>query len=356
MTFSGVLVVGTFLSESGRNASYCEELATRLEGTGLRVTRTSPQVGRIPRLVDMLATALRRRADYDVAHVDVFSGAAFVWAELVCFELRRLRKPYVLTLHGGNLPGFAARWPTRVRHLLASAAVVTAPSRYLGEQMAAYRRDLVVLPNAIDLRAYKFQHRERPAPRLVWVRALHSIYNPVLAVDVLAQLVAHSPGATLVMVGPEKGDGSKQAVEDRARALGVSERVELVGGVARSEVAAHLARADILLNTTNVDNTPLSVLEALACGLVVVSTNAGGLPYLLSHQREALLVPRRDASAMTAAVRRVLEEPGLAGRLSRGGRALAEACDWSVVLDQWIGTLAGASVAGAGGRGRGTDE
>lgn len=351
---TGVLVVGTFLSGAGLSASYCEELATRLERTGIRVTRTSRQVGRIARLADMLATAFRRRGDYEVAQVDVFSGAAFLWAELVCFELRRLGKPYVLTLHGGNLPAFAAKWPTRVRRLLASAAVVTAPSRYLGEQMAGYRSDLVVLPNAIDLPAYDFQHRDRPEPRLVWLRALHRVYNPVLAVDVLAKLVSTHPGAKLVMVGPDKGDGSKQAVEDRARSLGVLDRIEIVGGVARSEVAVQLARGDILLNTTDVDNTPLSVLEALACGLVVVSTDAGGLPYLLSDERDALLVPRRDAAAMTSAVRRVLEEPGLAGRLSRGGRELAESSDWGVVLDQWIGVLAGASVAA--GRGRGIDE
>jgi glycosyltransferase involved in cell wall biosynthesis len=96
-----------------------------------------------------------------------------------------------------------------------------------------------------------------------------------------------------------------------------------------------MSQGDIFLNTTNVDNTPVSVLEALACGLCVVSTDVGGIPYLLEHEEDALLVPPDDAEAMAAAVRRVLTEPGLAERLSRNARKKAEGFDWSVVLPQW---------------------
>ena len=79
-------------------------------------------------LPDMLATVWTRRCDYDIAQIDVYSGAAFFWAEAVAFALRRLGKPYVLTLHGGALPDFAREWPRRTRRLLESAAAVTAPA------------------------------------------------------------------------------------------------------------------------------------------------------------------------------------------------------------------------------------
>ena len=115
----------------------------------------------------------------------------------------------------------------------------------------------------------------------------------------------------------------------------VGEPVLFVGGVANSEVPMWLNRGDIFLNTTHVHNTPVSVIEAMACGLVVISTNVGGLPYLLTDGEDALLVPPDDAEAMAAAVRRVLTEPGLAERLSANARRKAESFDWANVLPMW---------------------
>jgi glycosyltransferase involved in cell wall biosynthesis len=100
-----------------------------------------------------------------------------------------------------------------------------------------------------------------------------------------------------------------------------------------------MSRGDIFLNTTNIDNTPVSVLEAMACGLCVVSTNVGGIPYLLEHEHDALLVPPNDPQAMATAVHRLLNEPDLAERLSRNARQKAAQCDWSIILPQWEALL-----------------
>ena len=334
-TDPAVLFVGNFLSPRGANRGYSEELVERLESRGWRVPRTSSFTWRPRRLVDMLDTIWKQRHDYSVAHVDVFSGPAFLWAEAACFQLRRLGKPYVLTLRGGNLPMFAREWPRRVRHLLQSAAVVTAPSTYLHDHMQAYRRDIMLLSNAIDCDAYGFVRRSHVRPRIVWLRALHTIYNPVLAVDVLSRVSQTHPDATLTMIGPDKGDGSRGEVEARAKELGVTDRLTLLGGVPKLEVPRHLAEADLFINTTNIDNTPISVLEAMAAGLCVVSTSVGGIPFLLEHERDALLVPPRDPDAMSGALRRLLGDPELAGRLSDGGHQLALDCDWRIVMQQW---------------------
>jgi glycosyltransferase involved in cell wall biosynthesis len=332
-----MLFVGNFLSAT-LNRTYSEELADRLEARGWRIIRTSAQVPRDKRLADMLWTTWNRRREYELAHVDVFSGAAFAWAEATCLLLRALRKPYVLTLRGGNLPAFAARWPRRVRALLRSAAAVTAPSKYLLEHLDASRRDTIVLPNAVDTAAYGFRPRVEAAPRLVWMRAFHAIYNPVMAIDVLAKLTEKWPTTTLDMIGPDK-DGSLARVEQRARALRIHGRLNLVGQIPKSQVARHLASADVFINTTDIDNTPVSVLEAMAAGLCVVSTSVGGIPFMLTSERDALLVPPRDVTAMAAALERILEEPDLAERLSRTGHETALRCDWSQILTRWEATF-----------------
>lgn len=336
-----VVLVGTFAAVGSRAVG--EQLAVELSGRGWPVLLTSCKQGKLARLLDVVGTLWRRRREYAVAQVDVYSGRAFCLAEAACWTLRAAGKPYVLTLRGGNLPAFARRWPGRVRRLLASARAVTTPSRYLLEQMRSYRDSLCLLPNALDVRAYRFRLRSRPAPRLIWLRAFHHLYNPTLAVEVLARLSETCPQAELTMVGPDKGDGSRQAVEQLARRRGLAARVHLPGAVAKADVPGWLERADLFLNTTHVDNTPVSVLEAMACGLCVISTDVGGLPYLLRHEQDALLVPPDDAAAMTAAVRRVLDEPDLAERLSRGARAEAERFDWSAALEQWDQLLSNAA-------------
>lgn len=330
-----VLIVGNFLSHAGYTPAVCEELAERLPAAGYSVIRTSSHPNRLVRLYDMVTTAWRKRHDYEVAQIDLFSGPAFFWAEAVCWTLRRAAKPYILTLHGGNLPTFAQRWPRRVRRLLKSASIVTTPSRYLLEQMRPYRADLRLLPNPLNLRVYQFNLRQHPQPKLIWLRSFHEIYNPSLAPKVISLLVNEFPEIHLTMVGPDKGDGSLQQTEQIAAELNVSERITLPGGVPKADVPKWLNQGDIFLNTTNIDNTPISVLEAMACGLCVVNTNVGGIPYLLTDGEDALLVPADDPDAMATAVQRLLTNPKLAEHLSRNARQKAKQSDWSVIFPQW---------------------
>ena len=333
-----ILVVGNFLSGSGSNRSVCEDLSEHLRAEGWHISAASSKKGRLARLIDMVDAAWRQRGRYSVAQVDVFSGPSFIWAEAVCWTLRRASRPFVLTLHGGNLPAFAGRWPFRFRRLIRSAAAVTTPSRYLLEQMKPYREDMVLLPNALDLNRYAFRLRRQAQPSLVWLRAFHEIYNPVLAPKVLARLSdLRSP--RLIMAGPDKGDGSLQRTKRTAHELGVADGVLFQGRVQKTDVPDFLQKGSIFINTANVDNTPVSVMEAMACGLCIVSTKAGGIPYLLEHGQDALLVPPDDPEAMSAAIRRIISEPGLSEKLSRSAREKAERFDWSRILPQWESLL-----------------
>jgi glycosyltransferase involved in cell wall biosynthesis len=331
----GILLIGNFLSGGGGFHCFGEDLAAHLADAGWPTVVVSQKRARLARLLDMLWTAWRRRREYSAAYVEVYSGRAFYWAEMVCWLLRLLHKPYLLALHGGNLPVFARRAPARVRRLFSSAQFVMAPSRYLHEQMKPYREDMLLLPSAFDLKAYEYKERRQSQPKLVWLRSFHNIYNPALAPQVLERLAPTFPDIHLTMFGPDKGDGSAQDLQQVADALQVRQHLSQPGAVNKSQVPRCLNSGDIFLNTTNVDNTPMSVIEAMACGLCVVSTNVGGLPYLLENEHDALLVPPNDAEAMAAAVRRILTEPGLAQRLSFNARQKVENWDWSRLLPRW---------------------
>lgn len=330
-----ILLISNLFGAGSSYGGVCKELAFRLSSGGWQVTTTSALSNRLLRPLDMLATIWRTRRHYQIAHIDVFSGAAFRWAELSAWALRCLHKPYVLTLHGGKLPEFAIKHPIRVRWLLESASAVTTPSNYLLIEMTPYFNQIQLIPNPIDIQLYKFRARHQAEPRLLYLRALHKIYNPGLGVHVLDQLSSTYQQATLTIVGPDKGDGTAQTLRTVIEEKRLTDQVTLLGAIPKSEVPDMMEKADIFINTTNADNTPVSVIEAMACGLCVVSTNVGGIPYLLTNEHDALLVPPDDPNAMATAVERLLTEPGLAERISRNALTKVENFDWAIVHRQW---------------------
>jgi glycosyltransferase involved in cell wall biosynthesis len=249
--------------------------------------------------------------------------------------LRRAGKPYLLVLRGGNLPKFLSNQGERGRKLLRSARCVMAPSAYLKEELREIRDDIELLPNPLEVSNYEFRVRRQIEPRLVWLRGFRYIYKPAVAVETLARLRQDYPGATLLMIGPDRKDGSMAATRAAIGRHGLAQAVEIIPGVPKNEVGAWLQKGDVFLNTTGIDNTPISVLEAMACGVPVISTNVGGLPYLLSDGVDALLVPPDDAEAMAQAALRLLRNPEETERLVQAARRKAEACDWSVVFPRW---------------------
>ncbi len=330
-----VLIVGPFLAKSPGIHFVCVDIAQGLSDRGWSVTTTSDVTNRSIRAADMLATTWVKRLGYEVAYLDVFAGSAFLWAEAVGASLKALRCPFVITLRSGTFPALAERRPSRVRRLLESAAVVTSPSPFLKEHFISWRPDIRLIPNGLYLSQYPYREIAEAKPRLVWVRAYERRYNPFLALEVIKRLTHEFPDIELLMVGPDTGDWSAEQTREEAHRLGVEGRVCVTGAVSNREVPSVLQQGDIFLNTTNVDNAPKTVIEAMACGLCVVSTDAGGVPYLVTDEQDALLVPRADPEAMVAAIRRILVEPHTAAKLSRNARLRAEAHDWDRVFPEW---------------------
>ncbi len=317
-----------------------EVLAGLLAGEGYSVRTTSHVPARLPRLLDTLRSIYAWRSEIDLVIHQVFSGPAFVINDAASLLCRALGLRQIYVLHGGSLPEFASSRRGWVRRVMRRAQAIVAPSPYLAtvfEGIVDAPARIHVIPNSIAIEEYSYRHRREVRPRLLWMRTFHSIYNPELAVDVLADLRQTHPEATLTMAGQEKG--SHEQVREKVRRMGMVDVVRFPGFLGPEEKTREFGTHDIYLNTNRVDNMPVSVVEAAAFGLPVVATRVGGIPYLLSDGETALLTPDGDAGAMAAAVRRLLDEPGLAARLSANGRALAERSAWKSVRAQWEALL-----------------
>lgn len=330
-----ILFIGNHLQESGYSEGVSYLIGTQLKTKGHGIIFTSTKVNKLLRLFDMLQTIFNRKSEYEIAQIDVFSGSAFLWSFLCACSLKALKKPIVLTLHGGNLPVFAKYRAGLLRYLLNSANIVTVPSPYLQKSMARFRNDIRIIPNPIRIQAYEYRKRDKPQPNLIWLRAFHKIYNPELAPQVFAALVPLFPDAKLYMIGPDKGDGSLQDTKIMVEDLRLSSQIHFPGLIQKKDVPSWLNKGDIFINTTNIDNTPVSILEALACGMCIVSTNVGGIPYLVENENEALLVPPNDIDAFKNAIIRILTENDLACRLSENAKARIEKSDLSKVINEW---------------------
>ncbi len=177
-----------------------EELAIQLEQQGWQPILISRKLNRVARLLDMLCVIINQRNNYSIGEVDIFSGPAFIWGYLSALIIKQLKKPLILTLHGGNLPLFALKYPRIVKSLLCLADTVIAPSSYLVKKMILYRPDIRLIPNAVEISQYSFRLREKPRLKLVWLRAFHQIYNPLLATKVVKILENQKLNPHLLMV------------------------------------------------------------------------------------------------------------------------------------------------------------
>lgn len=328
-----IAFIGNFLSTSRGGRSVCEDLSDKLEEIGYPVVRSSSKLNRIARLVDMIWTT--STAHYSAAIVDVYSGRSFFWAEIASAILRWRKKPFALTLHGGALAEFAAKWPGRVRRLLHCATTVTSPSFFLKEMLQGFREDIFQLPNAIELNKYTFRERTIAEPKLCWLRAMHRIYDPFLTIETVRLLVEEFPSLHLSMYGPDLHDGSSMRVLESIHRYNLKENITWYGTLPNNDVPAVLNKSDIFLNTTTFESFGIAMMEAAASGLCIATTNVGELPHLWTDGENSLLVPPRDPMKMAEAVRRILCNPPLARQLSLGARRRAQNFDWSTILPQW---------------------
>lgn len=328
-------MIGNYLTSPRHNRNVWQALAERLPAMGWEVFTTSRRESKILRLLDMLATIVIKRNRYEIAQIDVFSGKAFIFAEYCARLLHVFKKPIVLTLHGGGLPNFAEKHPKRISKLLSLASEVITPSPFLQQSLSKYQNRIKIIPNGIDISTIPYKPRKSLTPRLIWIRAFHQTYNPELAVKVLSILSSDFPTIQLTMVGPDKGDGSLQAVNSLATKLAVQGRLNILPAVSYDKVPSLLDRADIFVNTTNYDTAPRSLLEAMANGACVVSTNVGGIPWMVTNLHDGLLVPPGDAPAMAGAIKSLLVDTEFALRISENARRTAERHDWSCVIPEW---------------------
>lgn len=331
-----ILYLGNKLSNYGINKTTVETLGENLTQSGFRVVSYSSQKNSFLRILDMLFGILKHR-NFDYILIDTYSTSAFWFAFLGSQLARFLKIKYIPILHGGNLPNRLTSNPKLCNMLFQNAYRNVAPSDYLKFYFEKFGLTNVIhIPNSIPLSDYVFKERQKFTPNILWVRAFATIYNPKMAIDVLHLLQKKYANATLTMVGPDK-DGSLKTTKEYANQLNL--KVTFTGKLSKEKWTDLASSHDVFINTTHFDNTPVSVLEAMAIGLPVISTNVGGLPFMISHGVNGYLVTDNNATQMSEQIENILNFPAQTSAIITTAKNRVSAIDWEVVKNQWIDLL-----------------
>jgi len=329
-----ILYVGNMLSAHGLSVTTIETLGAQLESCGYSFIYSSTKKPMLARLMDMVLTLLKNRSVVDKVMIDTYSTKAFWYCYTISLLSRLFKIPYIPILHGGGLPQRLKNQPISSRHVFSNSLLNISPSRYLQVAFKEHGYNSTYIPNNISIEQYQFKERRHCDPKLLYVRCFDRTYNPTMAVEVLALVKKRYPSTTLCMVGPDK-DGSLKKCKDLTEKLGVDDSIRFTGKLSKQEWHKLSEEYSIFINTTNFDNMPVSIIEAMALGLPIVSTNAGGLPYLLEDGRDALLVEKGNADQMAVRILELLADDCKAHDLSLNGREKAESFDWNRVKKDW---------------------
>ncbi|HEV7928495.1 MAG TPA: glycosyltransferase family 4 protein [Nitrosospira sp.] len=355
MSVSGVRIglIGPLPPPSGGMANQTLQLARLLGEEGVKVDLV--QVNRpyrpgwvahlrgaramfrlLPYLAHLWATAGR----VQLFHIMANSGWSWHLFAAPAIWIAKLRGiPVIVNYRGGEADVFFDQAFSWVKPSLRRADAVIVPSGFLEAVFGKRGFSTSIVPNIIDLSRFEAETRRcslglADSPHLVVTRNLERIYDNATALRAFSIVRGVYPAArlTLAGTGPER-----EPLEQLAAGLGILDAVMFSGRIDNERMALLYRSATVMINPSLADNMPISVLEALASGVPVVTTNVGGVPYLVEHEKTALLVPPQNPEAMAEAVLLLLDNPAKAGEIRQAGIDSVRQYAWPNVRVRLLG-------------------
>ena len=333
-----ILLIGNFLSSHGLNPTAIEDLATALSNR-YEIKISSDKKNPFFRLLDMAMSVVNNRKRCQLIIVDVFSTYALIFSCLVIFLAKLFNIPYIPVLRGGYLSERYRKYPPIFIFLFSNASTIICPSKYLKRCFDDKNYTIKVIPNYIDLKMYSFKIRKQIKPQILWVRSIHNIYNPLMAVHVLYGIKKKYPDARLCMVGPVKDNRVMEQLKILISRLDLQDHVLFSGQLSKIEWTALSKDYDIFINTTDYDNNPVTLLESMALGLPIVSTNVGGVPYLIDDKVTGLLVEAKKSEQMVEKINELISGKIDGYQIARNAREKVSHYDKSQIIKQWCQTI-----------------
>ncbi len=228
---------------------------------------------------------------YDVIHIHCCSGWGFLPAILGITACKKIGKRTILTYHGGDAGQFFEKHEHLVKRYLSCTNYNIVLSGYLEKVFNKHGINCTIIPNILEFNKDLFLARDFIKPHYICIRSLRPIYNIPCILDAFQIVKSNIPTATLTLVG----DGvSRKELEKYVTEKTIKD-VSFKGRVSNYEIPAFLSQADVMLSAPIIDNMPVSLLEGFNSGLLVISSNVGGVPYMIKDGKNGLLFESNDS-------------------------------------------------------------
>jgi len=299
---------------------------------GIESVKTTYYQSKIIKFFDILLFLPLKRRKYDIIHLQAHSRYNIISVIVALFWAKLLKKEIIVMYYGGAAKEFFSISPRFFRNLFSKVDKIVVAGKYVQSAFDDLGLKTVIIPHILNVEKWPYRHRDSSGAHLLWVRHLLKEFNPLMLLKLFKKLKATVPELKLRIIG--KGD--LQDEMERYIFDNSLTDIEMLGRVSDSELKSTLNWADIFLNTTNVDNQPVSVLEAMACGCPVVSTNPGGIPDIVTHKENGMLSDPGDIDAMAANIMLLFNDRELYSSLSSKGREFVEnKFGKEVIFEQW---------------------
>ena len=272
---------------------------------------------------------------YDVIHVFSASYFSFVLAPTPAILIGKMYKRKVLlNYHSGEAEDHLRRWRRTAIPTIRLTDMVVVPSHYLVRVFDQFGLKAQAIYNVIDTTKFRFRERVPLRPVFLCNRNLETHYGVDRVLRAFSLIQANFSTATLNIVG----DGSqRRSLEALAKELNLQNST-FAGQIDPGVIADSYDAADIYLNGSEIDNQPLSLLEAFACGLPIVTTDAGGIPDIVTDGKTGMIVPCSDYRQMAERAMRLLNDGLLTRGIVEQGRQECLKYTWKAVRELWLTT------------------
>ena len=288
-----VLLIANYKPGTGGISGQVEKLHAYLDKEGVANEVFSTK-GSLAYRIQVPFKLLKVAKDYEVLHVHSCSQWGFITTVLGVWAGKRLKKKVVVTYHGGGAEQFFSRHPRLVKKYLCQTDENIVLSGFLGNVFDKFQIPYTVIPNIVELEEGRFCPRATIEPKFISIRTLSPLYNIECIIKAFKVVKKACPSARLTIVG----DGpSRDSLEQFVRSESIQD-VTFEGRVDNARIYEYLNQSDIMLSAPRIDNMPVSVLEGFNAGLLVISSNVGGVPYMIEDEVNGLLFESNNSMAL----------------------------------------------------------
>ncbi len=299
-----ILFIANYRKDVGGISGQVDVLLQKLDKNDYETDLLNTKTSLFKRLL-LFFLSRKQIKNSDVIHIHCCSNFCGFFPAILGTILGKIhRKKIIITYHGGDAENFISKNKKLTLHFLRKADELIVLSEFLERVFLKFELKVKVIPNIFESKYTNAFSKTEIQPNFISIRALNKLYNIDLILDAFSIIQKEIPSASLTIVG----DGTESENLKSKCHLEKIQNVHFIGKVPNQTVKEYLKKNDFLLSAPSIDNFPISILEAFENELLVISSNVGGVPFLIENNVNGLLFENRNVHQLVKMIKFAIQD------------------------------------------------